>query len=368
MQVENNILLSEFTTIKLGGNAKHFCRCESENDIIECLEYARQNNLKLQVLGGGSNIIFQDNGFNGIVLHSVSKGISVFGKGASDEVEITVQAGEEWDSFVLFCVSEGFCGIESLSGIPGNAGAVPIQNVGAYGSDVSKTIIDVTAVNRITREKTKFTNEECKFGYRNSRFKNKDKDKYIITEVKFKLIRNGNPEIEYPELKKHIAKNYFMDSEADAQKLFDGLSNPVEKLKIVRNAVLDIRKKKGMVIDEKDEDSVSCGSFFVNPVLTKDDYKEFELIIHSEQKNYGLFEIPHFEVPEGIKISAAWLIDNAGFHKGYTKEGAGISSKHNLALINKGGTTRSLLNLAKEIEQKVFKQFGIKLEREPIII
>ena len=368
MQIQKDILLSDFTTIRLGGKAKYFCQCMHEEEIIECLEFARKEKLKVQILGGGSNIVFSDKGFNGLVIKIVLKGMSVFGKGESNDVEITSKAGEDWDSFMLFCVSEGFSGLECLSGIPGNVGAAPIQNIGAYGHEVNETIVDVTAIDKNTFVKRTFSNKECKFGYRKSRFKNEDRDRYIITEIRFKLSRNSDPKIKYPELIDYLSKNYFLNAEVKSDSLLKELKNPVEKLKIVRNAVLEIRKRKSMVIDSKDPDSVSCGSFFVNPVISEENYKNLELKYREKEKNYGLFEIPHYITKEGIKVPAAWLIEKAGFYKGYKKGGTGISSKHTLALVNKGGTAKDILNLAKQIEVKVYKMFGIKLEKEPLII
>jgi UDP-N-acetylmuramate dehydrogenase len=341
-----NIPLREFTSIKLGGNASFFCECKNEKEIIECLDFAKANNLKIHILVGGSNTVFSDSGFDGIVIKIDIKGINIHND-FKDNIIVKAGAGEEWDVFVKFCVENKFAGVECLSGIPGSVGATPIQNVGAYGQEVKDTIIFVKAIDRATNKSVMFANEDCLFGYRSSRFKTVDKDKYIVTEVLFKLRKDGKPEIKYPELDKYLKKKF---------------ENELT-LEDVRNAVLELRKRKSMVVDDADPDSVSCGSFFVNPVVTEKFYEEV-------CKKAGIEKdiIPHFKTDGGFKLSAAWLIENAGFTKGYIKNGAGISSKHSLALVNKGGTTEDLLKFAEEIQSKVFDKFGIVLVKEPVIV
>jgi UDP-N-acetylmuramate dehydrogenase len=346
MNISENISLKEFTSIKLGGKAKFFCECNSEIELIECLEYARIKNIKIHILGGGSNTIFLDEGFDGLVIRINLKGINIHND-FKDNVIIKAAAGEEWDDFVKYCVENNFAGVECLSGIPGGVGATPTQNVGAYGQEVKDTIIFVKAIDRDTYKPTMFSNEDCLFGYRTSRFKTIDKEKYIVTEVLFKLRKNGKPEIKYPELEKYLkAKN-----ESDFS------------LSYVRNAVMELRKKKSMVLDDDDPDSVSCGSFFVNPVLLEIDFENMCVKAGIEKNN-----IPFHILSGYYKLSAAWLIENAGFEKGYTKKRVGISGKHSLALVNHGGTTKDLLNLAEEIQTKVFNKFGVVLVKEPVIV
>lgn len=354
ISLKQNINLSHYTTIKLGGPAKYFIECNTINDIIETLKYANGKNFRLQVLGGGSNIIFSDEGFDGIVIKINLKGITI------QNNRITVAAGENWDNFVNYTVENNFTGIESLSGIPGTVGATPIQNVGAYGREVSNTIQYVKALDKTILEVIEFNNNDCKFAYRQSRFKNEDKDKYIITEVTFVLERDKEPEIKYEELKKYI----------DGNTNYNNLKTNTEKLRTIRKAVLNIRKKKSMITDENDSDSVSCGSFFLNPILNQEEYNKFverfALILGNPEVS-ELLPIIH-KTPAGYKIPAACLIENAGFHKGYEKNNVGISSKHSLALINKGGTTKALLELSKEIEKKVYDKFAVRLHPEPVII
>ena len=349
---QHNVTLSELTTIKLGGNAKLFCNCNAIDELKACLIYAKTESLPVQVIGGGSNIIFPDDCFDGIVMKIDIKGIK-FNELEKDIIEITSGAGENWDDFVKLCIDNNLTGVECLSGIPGSVGATPIQNVGAYGQEVSNTIVSVEAIDRLTLETVGFTNKECKFSYRQSKFKKEDKDKYIITKVTYRLYKFAEPKIKYPELKKHLDNNTNWDS----------MKNGKEKLSVIRNSVIDIRKSKSMVIDSEDPNTVSCGSFFLNPVLTGGEFGELEKTCSKNNIN-----IPSYKTDEGIKIPAAWLVENVRFHKGYRKGGVGISIKHSLALINCGGTAKELLDLSAKIENEVYKNFGIELKKEPEII
>jgi UDP-N-acetylmuramate dehydrogenase len=344
--IQENIPLAKYTSIKLGGSVKYFCECKSENELIECLKFAEEKKIKVHILGGGSNTIFSDSGFDGLVIKIGIKGINLHND-FKDNVIIKAAAGEEWDDFAKYCTENNYAGVECLSGIPGSVGATPIQNVGAYGQEVKDTIIFVKAINRETYKPTMFANEDCLFGYRTSRFKTIDREKYIVTEVLFKMKKDGKPEIKYPELEKKLNEKYKSNL----------------SLSIVRNVVIELRKKKAMVVDESEPDSVSCGSFFVNPVLSDNEFENMCVKAGIEKS-----EIPHYKSGAGFKLSAAWLIENAGFEKGYTKNGAGISGKHSLALVNRGGTTMDLLELAEEIQTKVFDKFGIVLVKEPEIV
>lgn len=349
---QHNVPLSELTTIKLGGNAKLFCNCKTIDEIKACLIYAKTENLPVQVIGGGSNIIFHDAGFDGIVIKIAIKGFELK-EIDKNIIEVASGAGMNWDDFVKLCIENNLTGVECLSGIPGSIGATPIQNVGAYGQEVQNTIVSVEAIDHLTLETIRFTNKECKFDYRQSRFKNEDKDKYIITEVKYLLKKFVEPKINYPELKKWLDENTNWDS----------IKNGKEKLSLIRDSVINIRKSKSMVIDREDPNSVSCGSFFLNPVLTEEEFKELEKTCSKSNLN-----IPSYKTDKGMKIPAAWLVENAGFHKGYRKGGVGISNNHTLALINCGGTTNELLELSTQIERVVYEKFGIKLKQEPEII
>lgn len=348
--LKSDIELSNFTTIKLGGTAKYFGQFNNIYELRELLKFAKKENLKTCIIGGGSNIIFADEGFKGIVLKNHIKELDY--EVNNDEVILKAGGGGNWDDFVSFCVNEGLQGVECLSGIPGSIGATPIQNVGAYGQEVSDVILGVRALRIEDNSIVTFNNSECKFSYRNSIFKSEQKDKYIIIEVIFKLKLNAEPQLKYKELADAVVNEY------EYQQI-----STSDRLKFVRYKVMEIRRKKSMVIDEDDVNTVSCGSFFMNPVLNEAEYKKFD---------ENLFHFPIkpkvFKTEGGYKIPAAWLIEHAGFHKGMNKNGAAISDNHSLALVNRGCTTKQLLELANEIENKVQQLFGIKLHKEPVVI
>jgi len=353
MKTQGKIKLANLTTIKLGGEANQFVECISSKDILDALKYAKENNLKIWILGGGSNTIFPDKGFNGLVIKVKLKGMEF--KGSGDSVIATAGAGENWDEFVSFCTRKGLAGIEALSGIPGNVGAAPIQNIGAYGAEVGDTISCVKAIDRETLEEVEFANDECMFKYRNSRFKKADKDRYIIISVEFRLIKEGVPIIRYPQLQKQVA-----------EKFGDELGSGGEAIRAVREIVLKLRKNKSMVVDNDDPNSQSCGSFFTNPILSHD---EFRLLEQKFRAADGEGEIPTFPAEdEDVKVPAAWLIEQAGFEKGFKHKGAGISEKHTLALVNYGGKTSDILELADLIQNKVLQKFGVELEKEPVVV
>lgn len=352
--LRKDVMLSEYTTIGLGGPSEYFLICSNTEDIISGLKFASENNLSVQVLSGGSNIIFPDKGYDGLIIKIDTKGIEINEKG--NNVCVNVKAGEVWDDVVKFCIERSLTGIECLSGIPGSTGATPVQNVGAYGQEVKDVIESVTAIDRKTLEIVTFKNAECNFGYRQSRFKNEDKERFIITEVQFLFNKQNQPLIRYPELQKFIDSKKYMKSEYSLK----------DKLTQIRNAVLELRKGKSMLIDLNDPNSRSCGSFFMNPVLNEEDFKKF--MERVEYNNNNKEQIPVFRSGENYKISAAWLIENTGFQKGYKKGGVGISGKHSLALINIQGTTKEMTEYAKEIEESVFLKFGIILKTEPVIV
>jgi UDP-N-acetylmuramate dehydrogenase len=294
----------------------------------------------VQVFSGGSNIIFADEGFDGVVLNVALRGFRE--EESRDNAVLTVAAGEPWDSVVVRAAEKGWGGIECLSGIPGSTGGTPVQNVGAYGQEVGETLTSVRALDRRTLTEREFSRDECGFGYRVSRFKGSDAGLFIITEVRFRLTRNLEPEVRYAELAREL------DS------IKTGRLTPAD----VRAAVIALRRKKSMVADAADENSRSVGSFFTNPVVTK---------TFLEEKLKGV-PIPAYPAPGGIKLSAAWLVEHAGFAKGFRKGGAGISEHHALAIVNRGGRTRDVMALAGEIEQEVERKFGIRLAREPVVV
>ncbi|HSX24746.1 MAG TPA: UDP-N-acetylmuramate dehydrogenase [Candidatus Andersenbacteria bacterium] len=346
IDIRKDIPLAPLTTIQLGGIAQEYISCTTNADIIAALEYAKEKNLQIHVLGGGSNTIFSDTGFSGLVIHVQTTGITHEEQDRS--AILTAQAGENWDTVVQYAIEHHLTGIECLSGIPGSVGGTPFQNVGAYGQDVSQTIEKVSVITVETMEQQDFSNQECNFGYRTSRFKGVDNGKYIITAVRFRLQKNKTPEIKYPELAAFVSAN---------GEILAGQSN----LQQVRNAVLALRKKKSMVLDSQDPNSISCGSFFTNPVISEQEFQNNTAVSKTD--------IPHFpEKNNCVKLSAGWLIEHAGFQKGMREGNIGISEHHSLALVNHGGTTKELLGFAQQIQCVVKEKFGINLEMEPIVV
>ena len=331
--LRENIALASLTTMGLGGPARYFAECTTLPDMRTCLMWALGEGLPVQVIGGGSNVLFADSGYRGLVLKMGFTGMTFSG----DTVEVA--AGEDWDSFVQCCVERGLAGVECLSGIPGSVGGTPIQNVGAYGQEVKDTIVEVRALDRLTLSETSFAPAECDFAYRQSRFKGANGKRFIVTSVTYRLDPSGQPQIRYPELRRHLT---------DAQ----------PTLAAVRDAVLALRRSKSMVIDPQDPNARSVGSFFLNPVVSAAAFAAL-------QDRYP--SIPHFPDAAGVKVPAAWLVEQAGFHKGLQRGGVGISERHALALVNRGGTTRQVLALAGEIRDAVEQTFGIRLVQEPVL-
>ena len=332
-----NVPLAPLTTLGIGGPAKFFLRAESVDDVREALAFAAEQRLQVLVLAGGSNVLIADDGFDGVVVHIDLRGITI--ESEDDEFAIVnVAAGERWDDFVDFAVASGWAGVECLSGIPGSAGATPIQNVGAYGQEVSETIIRVEVLDRTTGRVVDLTNAECRFAYRSSLFKTSAKDRYVVVSVTYRLRRGAPATVRYPELRAYL----------------DERGIALEDLGAVREAVIAIRKRKGMVLDPQDPDTRSDGSFFTNPIVPADRVPE---------------NAPHFPAPDGVKLSAAWLIEQAGFHKGFVHGNVGISTKHTLAIVNRGGgTAREVLELVRMIQERVRERFGVELVPEPVFV
>jgi UDP-N-acetylmuramate dehydrogenase len=340
MQLQENVPLAPLTTIGIGGPARFFFRAGNVDDVIAALEWARQREEPVFFLGGGSNLLISDDGFAGLVIQLDLRGITVASETAG-YVMVKVAAGESWDRFVKFAVRREWAGIECLSGIPGSTGATPIQNVGAYGQEVSETVARVEALDRTTQRVVWLTNEECRFGYRSSLFKNIERERYVVLSVTFRLRAGGQATVKYPELQKYVDEHRI----------------PLDDLEGVRSAVLAIRKRKGMVLDRNDPDTRSDGSFFMNPVLTAEQYAAFATRAP---------EAPHYPSGDDVKLSAAWLIECAGFQKGFTHGNVGLSTKHTLAIVNRGrGTAAEVVELVLMIQDRVREQFGIEIHPEP---
>ena len=344
-RLQRNVPLAPLTTLGIGGPARIFFRAETVDEIREVVAWSAAQHEPLFILGGGSNVLIADEGFDGVVLQIDLRGMTVRDQDP-DAVSVYVAAGERWDDVVAFAVARGWAGIECLSGIPGLTGATPIQNVGAYGQDVSETISNVELIERETGRVVTLTNSECGFGYRQSIFKSSAKDRYIVAGVTFRLRPGGAATIRYPELQKYLDEN--------------GID--VRDLRQVRDAVIAVRKRKGMVLDPSDPDTRSDGSFFMNPVVTKSQFEE--VLLKTDTKN-----IHHFPSGDEIKLSAAWLIEQAGFQKGFVHGNVGLSSKHTLAVINRGGgTAREIVELVRMIQDRVRAAFGVEIQPEPNFI
>ena len=328
--------LSSFTTLRVGGPARKIVHAHSEAELIEFVKAADSAKEPILILGGGSNLLISDAGFAGTVIRIESKGNALDYDACSGGM-IEVSAGEDWDKFVEISIEKGFADLESLSGIPGTVGGAPIQNIGAYGHEVSETIARVKTYDRSKGEVKTFTNAECKFSYRNSIFKEQP-GKYVILTVTFQLRKGAQSlPIAYAELAKQLSVN---------------IGDQVEVTK-VRQAVLKLRASKGMLINLENEIN-SAGSFFVNPILSKSAADKLPA------------DAPRWPQNDGkVKTSAAWLMEHSGVVKGEKLAGAQISNKHVLALTNSGdATAEDIIELARRARKKVYEKFGIKLEAE----
>jgi UDP-N-acetylmuramate dehydrogenase len=346
MEIQENIELAQLTTLRVGGRARYFLCAQAIEDVQAAVAFADDKKLSLFVLGGGSNVLISDNGWPGLVLQIGISGIDHSHE--RETIRFVVGAGEEWDAFVALCVSRNCAGVECLSGIPGSVGATPVQNVGAYGQEVSQTIVSVLVFDLATKRVREMTAEDCEFGYRSSVFNTRERGRYIILQVIYELRHGGLPSMQYTDL-----RNYFSGREE------------APSLSEVREAVRKIRAAKGMLITPGDPDSQSAGSFFKNPVLTAAQFDE--LLQRAQDRN---LQVPSYPaLSQQKKISAAWLVENSGFSKGYVKGHVGISSKHALALVNRGGASAGeILALKDAIQQRVEQVWGLKLEPEPVLV
>jgi UDP-N-acetylmuramate dehydrogenase len=327
--------LSEHTSLRVGGAARNFVEVSSESEIIAALKSA--GNEPVLILGGGTNLLVSDEGFAGTVIHITNSNIASEVDACSGAT-LTIGAGQNWDELVAITVERGFAGLETLSGIPGTVGAAPIQNIGAYGHEVSEFITQVRTFDRQTQQIKTFTNSECQFSYRNSFFK-QAQGRYIVISVSFQLrVGEETTPIKYEELATHLGV-----------KVGDKVS-----LAAARKAVLEIRARKGMLLNPSDVDSWSAGSFFTNPIVSAD--------IAAKLPDGA----PRWPQSDGrVKVSAAWLMEHAGVEKGLTSNGAGISTKHVLAITNRGtATAADLIALAQIARDKVHDAYGITLEPE----
>ncbi|MGW1102053.1 UDP-N-acetylmuramate dehydrogenase [Streptomyces sp. NPDC002540] len=347
MQELHDAPLAPLTTFRLGGPAARLLTATTDAEVIEAVREADDSGTPLLVIGGGSNLVIGDKGFDGTALRIATKGFAL------DGTTLELAAGEIWTDAVARTVEAGLASIECLAGIPGSAGATPIQNVGAYGQEVSSTITEVVAYDRRARETVTVPNAECAFSYRHSRFK-AEPDRFVVLRVRFELEDAGglSAPLKYPET-------------ARVMGVEQGERVPVAA---ARETVLKLRAGKGMVLDPEDHDSWSAGSFFTNPILEQAEYETF--LARAKDRLGHEVTPPAFPTDGGrTKTSAAWLIDKAGFTKGYGTGPARISTKHTLALTNRGGaTTEDLLALAREVVAGVHEAFGVTLVNEPVTV
>ncbi|NDD28114.1 MAG: UDP-N-acetylmuramate dehydrogenase [Proteobacteria bacterium] len=349
--INHDVPLAPLTSLGVGGSARFFCEVVDEDGVAHAIAWAEERSTPWTVLGGGTNVVVSDDGYDGLVIQLDMRGIK--STMAAGSARVTALAGEPWDGFVAHCVSRGWAGIECLSGIPGRVGATPIQNVGAYGQEVSQTIEVVRAFDTEKADMVELESAACGFAYRDSLFKSHAPGRYVVTAVTYRLVVDGEPTVRHGEVSERLAER--------------GLGAPT--LVQVRHAVVEVRRRKSMVLDSYDPDSRSVGSFFVNPTV---DAQAWERIVEAA-RSHDLIETddvpPHHVIDEKYKLSAAWLIENAGFYRGYERGEAGLSSSHCLAIVNRGqATARDVMALAREIESAVLERFGVGLIPEPRFI
>lgn len=334
-------VLAEHTTLRVGGPADDWWVAESEDALIAMVGRCDAEGRPVLLLGGGSNLLVADSGFPGTVIEVATTGVDARETDAGT-VLLRLAAGEAWDDIVSRAVARGWSGIEALSGIPGRVGATPVQNVGAYGQDIAQVVRSVRAFDRRTSEVVDLAVDDCGFGYRTSRFK-RDPDRWVILAVTVELRADGRSPVTYADL-------------ASALGVAEGEQVDVAS---VRGAVLALRARKGMVLQEDDHDTWSAGSFFTNPVIS------------ASQATTLPSECPRYPSADGVKVSAAWLIERSGVPRGYSLPGshAAISGRHTLALTNRGGATaQEIVDLATDVRDRVREAFGIRLTVEPVLV
>jgi len=338
-----NVRLAEHCTLGVGGPARFFVEAREEAAVLEALEWARARRLPIRVLGGGSNLVVADEGIDGLVVKIALRGLDT--REAHGVVEVTAAAGEPWDELVRLCVDHGWAGFECLSGIPGLVGATPMQNVGAYGQEVSETVILVRALDTCTGRIMTFENRECRFGYRDSMFRSDEPGRYVILSVGYRLRPRGAAAVRYADVEKDLAAR--------------GIAKP--SLTDVRASVIAIRRSKSMVLDPRDANRRSCGSFFTNPIIPGAELAAVE-------SRAGDRAMPRWPLPGGqVKLSAAWLIERAGYTRGRADGPVGLSTNHALAIVaHDGARARDVVAFARRVQTAVADRFGVRLTPEPV--
>jgi UDP-N-acetylmuramate dehydrogenase len=347
LDIKKDVPLAELTSLGVGGPARYLVEAKSEDEIRAALSFAESERIPVFTLGGGTNVLVADSGFPGLVLRMALLGVQREGSGI-----LSASAGENWDAFVESSVKLNLAGLECMSGIPGTVGGTPVQNVGAYGAEASETIVSVRVLDRQTKTIATLSNKDCQFAYRASIFNTTQRDRYIILNVTYSLRPEGKTKIRHQDL----------------EMFFPAGSNPT--LGAVRDAVLNIRAGKGMVLDENDPDSKSAGSFFKNPLVIAKTLLRMEEAARRRGCLGPDESIPLFKAAGGVmKLPAGWLIERSGFHKGYGSGKVGLSDKHTLAMVNRGGATaREMYAFMREIQAGVRGVFGIELVPELIFV
>lgn len=347
LALEHGRPLAPLTTLGLGGPARHFVEVRERATLFEALRWAEQAGERVAILGGGSNLVVSDAGFPGLVLRMATRGIELVR--ASDTATLTVEAGESWDELVALTLQEDLAGFECLTGIPGSVGATPIQNVGAYGQEVSDTLEAVEVLERATHKTYWLPSADCAFGYRMSRFK-AEPERFVVLAVRFRLRPGGAPTLRYPELQRALS------------------AKATPSLREVADTVRALRRSKSMVLDPGDENARSAGSFFMNPIVSTAEAERVRQLAVKRGVVASASEVPTFSAGEGlVKLAAGWLIERAGISKGLRRGAVGVSTKHALALVHHGGgSTAELLALADEVRARVYDAFGVSLEIEPV--
>jgi UDP-N-acetylmuramate dehydrogenase len=347
IRVQEQVSLAPYTTFRIGGPARYFCEVTSETELFEAIQFASRHNLKIFVLGGGSNLLVGDEGFDGLVIHiAIHDPIESVADGRF--VNYTATAGTDWNAFVLHVCEQGIGGVECLAGIPGSVGGTPVQNVGAYGQEVASTITTVRAFDLEAMAFVTLSHDQCGFAYRRSIFNSTHRGRYIVTAVTYRFDREARPNLAYADLERHFAA---WDT-----------ANSIMPLDVYY-AVCTIRHGKGMLIVEGEADCRSAGSFFKNPIVASSALTQI-----AANLKMAASEVPHWPAADGqIKLPAAWLLEKSGFTKGFVLGHAGISSRHTLALINRGDATAAdMIALRDKIRAEVQARFGIQLEQEPV--
>jgi len=346
--VQENTPLAPLTTLGIGGNARYFVEARGEEAVLDAVEFSSTHDCPLMILGGGSNLLVSDAGFPGLVLQVRIEGLSQ--KDASDGCVMRAGSGVDWDAVVAQSVERGLFGVECLSGIPGWVGGTPVQNVGAYGQEVSEVISGVRVYDRQETTIRELSGTECDFSYRSSVFNTTARGRYIVLAVEYELKRTGRPKTDYPDLRRY----------------FDGAPDP--NLAEVRDAIRKIRAGKAMLRVEGDPDCASAGSFFKNPILNEAAYRAVLGLAHKSGVLPADEDIPYFKLADGLaKVSAAWLIEHSGFAKGASDGPVGLSNKHALAVINRGGAqAKDVVRFAGDVLSSVEDRFGVRLATEPV--